>query len=577
MLMFSLGLLTAAEEINAASGRMVSEDVPAKEMREAERHMSLIQQFTMTRRQFYVKEARAIRRQRQLRAAGAAYWESALRDFAKADRVKLCLTILQSGVPASLRPKTWVMALGDALKISRADFEAAQQKAPGLMAGEKEGSPYDFYAFSSVTISLRAAAVASTDSSPANTVRISLAEWRSRLIEDLQKGLPHCMPTEVMQRASQPSTKEEGPNTPDANSLRARGTALADQATPLQEYHVGCCSDSAVDTKPPLPISEHRSNALLEMFSMKRLENGSDGTTGAITPDASYNNSTKDGKDEDEDHDAARSPTPLVSDARSWLHKSAQKSMGVSVDSSFSFLYPNMVFPMHAVNGDGNNLFLSSLLNENVVRRVDSLLQTYMELRPEVVYVKDMPCLAMMLSLVIEDPWELCVCFTSLLEYGHLVPFIRSRKEGITVHFNIFDAVLRKAHSALYGLFQKYEVPLDVYLLDWWTTVFLRTLPVAVALRVWDLFLLDEHYLYRTTLAILVYRFGLYNRRALSSLPQSYCSQEDVLRTLDTSSSDFYMSQSLFCRILANDKLCGISMRSIRSIAKRVTSNRPSH
>ncbi|RNC48271.1 hypothetical protein TcCL_NonESM01868 [Trypanosoma cruzi] len=186
--MLPLGVLTAAEEINAASGRMVSEDLPAKEMSEAERHMSLIQQFTMTRRQFYVKEAQAIRRQRQLRAAAAAYWESALRDFAKADRVKLCLIILQSGVPASLRPQTWVMALGDALKISRAEFEAAQQKAPGLMAGEKEGSPYDFHAFSSATISLRAAAVTSNDSSRANTVRISLAEWRSRLIEDLQKG-----------------------------------------------------------------------------------------------------------------------------------------------------------------------------------------------------------------------------------------------------------------------------------------------------------------------------------------------------------------------------------------------------
>ncbi|EKF33412.1 hypothetical protein MOQ_002721 [Trypanosoma cruzi marinkellei] len=575
--MLPVGLLTAAEEINAASGRMVSEDVPAKEMSEAKRHMSLIQRFTMAQRQFYVNEAQAIRRQRQLREAAAAYWESALRDFAKADRVKLCLFILKSGVPATLRPRTWVTVLGNALKISRTDFESAQQKTPGFMAREREDAPSDFYAFSSATISLRTAAVAPTDSSRANIVRISLAEWRLRLIEDLQKGLPHYLPTEVTQRLSQPSTKEEGTNTPDLNSLRLREMALADQTTHLQEYHMGRCSDPTVVIKPPLPISEHRNNALLDMFNMKMLESGSDGTTGAVTSDASYNNSIRDGKDEDEDHDAARSSSPSFSDAISWLHESAQKSIGVSVDSSSSFLYPNMVFPMHAGNGDGNNLFLSSMLNENVVRRADLLLQTYMELRPEVVYVKDMPCLAVMLSLVIKDPWELCVCFTSLLEYGHLAPFIRSRKEGITVHLNILDAVLRKANLALHGLFQKYEVPLDIYLSDWWSTVFLRTLPLAVALRAWDLFLLDEHYLYRITLAILVYRFGLYNRRALSSLSELYCSQEDVLQTLEPSSSDFYMCQSLFFRILATDKLCGISMRSIRSIAKRVTSSRLSH
>ncbi|RNF27553.1 TBC1 domain family member 14 [Trypanosoma conorhini] len=549
--MLHVGLLSTAEEINAVSGRMVGGDVPAKDLAEAQRHMRLIQRLRRTQRQRYVREAQAMQQQRRQRRSAAAYWEAALANFAKTNRAKLCSLVLGCGTPPLLRLPTWVMALGNARKLARADFEAAQRKALDRVREEEEA----------------AAAQDALNGFPAAAVNLPFGKCVSRIAEELAGELPR------------PQRRAQGaPNVLRAKFPSVRGTAAVDQENTPRGERERPCGASAGGAKPPLPISECRVTAFLGVTHMEEANGAADEAAGATTPVACDNNSTRGVEEEEgENHGVTVSRSPSFSNVSSCLRKNSHDGAETAVDSFFSSFDPNAMTPMQVGDDEERDLFLSSLLSEGVLRQVELLLRTHMELRPEVGYVKGMSCLAMMLAVVVTDPWELCVCFSSLVEYAHLGPFLRRRQQGVILHLDIFDAVLQKAQPALYALLQQYGVPLNSCLLDWWNTVFLGTLPYAAALRAWDLFLLDEHYLYRITLALLVYRFGLHTKAARRSLPQSYHSQQDLQQALNPSISETYMNQQLLFRIMASDELCGIRMRSIRSIVERVSKVRFSH
>ncbi|ESL07231.1 hypothetical protein TRSC58_05085 [Trypanosoma rangeli SC58] len=556
------------EELNAASGRMVSDDVPTKDIAEALQHMQLIQQFKKAQRRRYVKEAEAIRRERNQRGSAAAYWETALGNFAKANRNKLCLLVLGCGTPPHLRSRTWVMALGNTLNITRVDFEVAQRKAQDFIREEREteGARAALNGFAAASIRLRTAETCLPHcTSLAAGVSIPLGEWRSRLTEKLEAELPRSL-----------RTAQSALSIFHATFPIVRAPAAVDQVNELHNDYKHSRGDSTGGTKPPLPISECRAMPFLGMVNTEGVESAADGAAGATTPVACDNGGTSEEEKKGESS-ASVSRSPSLSNGSPCLRKRTHIDAEPAASFSCSLATSNTMAYVQTRDDDENNLSLSSMLNENILEKVELLLRTHTELHSEFGYVNGMSCLAMMLAVVVTDPWELCVCFSSLLEYGHLASFFSLRQKNVIVHLNIFDAVLQKSQPALYALLHKYRVPLNSCLLDWWNTVFLGTLPYTAALRSWDLFLLDKHYLYRITLALLVYRFGLYRKAARKSLPDSYHSQEELLQALNPSISETYMSQRLFFCIMASDALCGIQMRSIRSIVKRMTNVCVSH
>ncbi|RNF12101.1 RabGAP/TBC domain-containing protein [Trypanosoma rangeli] len=562
------GPLSTREGLNVASGRMVSDDVPVKDIVEARQHMRLIQQFKKAQRQRYVKEAEAIRRQRRQRSSAAAYWETALGNFANANRSKLCLLVLGCGTPPHLRPPTWVMALGNTLNITRVNFEVAQRKAQDFIKEEREseGAQAALNGFAAASVRLRTVGPDfSYCTSLAAGVSIPLGEWRLRLTEELDAELPRPL-----------RTAQDTVSIFHATFPIVRATTAVNQENKLHRDDKNSQGNSTGGTKPPLPISECRAMAFLGVINTEGVEIAADRAAGGTTTVACDSGGT--GEEEEKgDPRAAVSRSPSFSNGGPCLRKRTHIGAEPAVGFSCSLVTPNMMASIQTGDDNEKDLSLSSMLNENVLRRVELLLRTHMELRSEFGYVKGMSCLAMMLAVVVTDPWELCVCFSSLLEYGHLASFLSLQQKSVIVHLNIFDAVLQKSQPALHALFQKYGVPLNSCLLDWWNTVFLGTLPYTAALRSWDLFLLDKHYLYRITLALLVYRFGLYSKTARKSLPHSYHSQEELLQVLNPSLSETHMSQQLFFCIIASDALCGIHMRSIRSIVKRMTNACFSH
>jgi hypothetical protein len=60
-------------------------------------------------------------------------------------------------------------------------------------------------------------------------------------------------------------------------------------------------------------------------------------------------------------------------------------------------------------------------------------------------------------------------------------------------HLRVFDVLFLEHLPALHAHFASIGVSSDMYLLDWFITLFTRSLPLDVAARVWDAFLvLDE-------------------------------------------------------------------------------------
>lgn len=73
-----------------------------------------------------------------------------------------------------------------------------------------------------------------------------------------------------------------------------------------------------------------------------------------------------------------------------------------------------------------------------------------------------------------------------------------------TKHLRVFDLLFSKQLPDLFAHFNRLGVSPEHYLLDWFLSLFSRTLPFACALRVFDgFFLQGEVFLFRTAVALM--------------------------------------------------------------------------
>lgn len=72
-------------------------------------------------------------------------------------------------------------------------------------------------------------------------------------------------------------------------------------------------------------------------------------------------------------------------------------------------------------------------------------------------------------------------------------------------HTAAFTALLAEACPALHAHFCDIGLTADMYLLDWVVTLFARSLPLDVAARLWDVFMMQPHerFLFTTALCLL--------------------------------------------------------------------------
>lgn len=154
------------------------------------------------------------------------------------------------------------------------------------------------------------------------------------------------------------------------------------------------------------------------------------------------------------------------------------------------------------------------------------ILEAYCFYRPDVGYVQGMSFAAAMLVMHCLDDFTAFSCFANVVSRPFFQCFFRHNDEFKTwclqERLVIFDSILLANLPTLHRHLASNDVGSAVYLRPWLMTLFAKQLPLPVAARVWDLYLLQgEGLLYRTAVAVL---------RVLE--PRMLCMQQDELLQL---------------------------------------------
>ena len=138
--------------------------------------------------------------------------------------------------------------------------------------------------------------------------------------------------------------------------------------------------------------------------------------------------------------------------------------------------------------------------------RLRSVLEAYACFRPDVGYIQGMSYIAASICISMPDEYLSFQVLANLLAKGHLFTFYTLNKDGMRKYYALFNDAM-KAERSLFSVVQRMEaLDLDphLYLFSWMQTLFHKVLPLSMATRVIDCFLLDgTQFVFRFAFAIL--------------------------------------------------------------------------
>ena len=131
------------------------------------------------------------------------------------------------------------------------------------------------------------------------------------------------------------------------------------------------------------------------------------------------------------------------------------------------------------------------------------MLEAFALYRPDIGYVQGMSYLAGILLLNLE-PYKAFIALVHIVSSPALLPFYLMDEVGIGTRCQLFRVLFKVNLPELCDHFEAEGVQPKMFLIDWFLTLFARTLSQDVACRVWDLYFLEGFILlYRTALAVL--------------------------------------------------------------------------
>ena len=131
------------------------------------------------------------------------------------------------------------------------------------------------------------------------------------------------------------------------------------------------------------------------------------------------------------------------------------------------------------------------------------MLEAFALYRPDIGYVQGMSYLAGILLLNLE-PYKAFIALVHIVSSPALLPFYLMDEVGIGTRCQLFRVLFKVNLPELCDHFEAEGVQPKMFLIDWFLTLFARTLSQDVACRVWDLYFLEGFLLlYRTALAVL--------------------------------------------------------------------------
>lgn len=131
-----------------------------------------------------------------------------------------------------------------------------------------------------------------------------------------------------------------------------------------------------------------------------------------------------------------------------------------------------------------------------------TVLRCYDNLNPTMGYVQGMSYLGAMLVLHME-PFDAFVVFANMLNSPFFAAMYRMDMERMFKHMKLYETLFEILMPAMYKQFQALGISTEHYLIDWFFTLFTKSLPLDICSRIWDCFFVEgQIFLFVTALSI---------------------------------------------------------------------------
>ncbi|KYQ94237.1 regulator of chromosome condensation domain-containing protein [Tieghemostelium lacteum] len=151
--------------------------------------------------------------------------------------------------------------------------------------------------------------------------------------------------------------------------------------------------------------------------------------------------------------------------------------------------------------------------------------------RQDIGYVQGMSYLGAVIILVQDNEIDAFRCFANLLNCHYFVSLYKMDINGMVKHIRIFDFLFQSHLPRLYKKFKELNITPELYLIEWFMTLFTKQLPLPICLRLFDSIVMEgEVFIYAVCIGIL---------KSLRKLIIDTTAFEDALDTLKTTIQDF--------------------------------------
>jgi len=141
-----------------------------------------------------------------------------------------------------------------------------------------------------------------------------------------------------------------------------------------------------------------------------------------------------------------------------------------------------------------------------------NVLGAYVCYRPDIGYVQGMSFIAAILILNLDEA-EAFIVFANLVNWPCLAAFYSVEQPAMERYYTTFSSHLSSNLPSVASHFSRLGLRPDLYILDWWMTLFSKCAPLDITCRIWDLLIRDgEEFLFKAALGIL----SLYEDRLLA-------------------------------------------------------------
>ena len=176
------------------------------------------------------------------------------------------------------------------------------------------------------------------------------------------------------------------------------------------------------------------------------------------------------------------------------------------------------------------------------------ILRIFVVARPDIGYVQGLSYIAGTLLLEM-DKFASFVCFMNIILSPNILPFYRLDEINIKKRLDLFNEIFKLNLPKVYLHFQENEVFPEHYLLEWFMTLFTRNLNIELALRIWDIYMIEGIFvLYKTAIVI----FSLDEKKILS---MDFGEIMNFLKNLDKNNYDEDKFVEELNKVKLNDKI----------------------